>query len=128
MFSAATEGDVELVDYHVSRGVDVNYVHPEILGTALVASIMAEREQVALYLLDHGADPNSVSDFEGLTPLQAARRAGLSAVATKLLAMGVEESAVDPATAGWGTVASARDETHAAKSGSWLSRFWKRLG
>ena len=115
MFTAATEGDVDLVEYHVTRGVDVDYVHPEILGTALVASILARKEEVALYLLDHGANPNLVSDFEGLSPLQAARQAGLEAVESQLLGLGVEDVAVP--TAG---VAS-------TESKHWLSRLWERL-
>ena len=115
MFTAATEGDVDLVEYHVTRGVDVDYVHPEILGTALVASILARKEAVALYLLENGADPNLVSDFEGLSPLQATRQAGLEAVEKKLLALGVEEVAA-PAV----SVASTESE-------HWLSRIWRRL-
>ncbi|MEM6794814.1 MAG: ankyrin repeat domain-containing protein [Acidobacteriota bacterium] len=105
MFSAATEGDLDRVEYHVERGVDVDYVHPEILGTALVSSILAKREAVALYLLESGADPNLISDFEGLVPLQAARQAGLAAVEAKLLALGAREvaggAAVDAAPSGW---------------------------
>ena len=116
MFTAATEGDVDLVEYHVTRGVDIDYVHPEILGTALVASILARKEAVALYLLDNGADPNLVSDFEGLSPLQATRQAGLEAVESKLLGLGVEDVAAPAAS-----VAS-------TESKHWLSRLWKRLG
>ena len=115
MFTAATEGDVDLVEYHVTRGVDVDYVHPEILGTALVASILAQKEEVALYLLDNGADPNLVSDFEGLSPLHATRQAGLETVENKLLALGAEEVAAPMAS-----VASTESE-------HWLSRIWKRL-
>jgi len=33
MFAAAEAGDLDLVEYHVSRGVDVNYAHPEFLST-----------------------------------------------------------------------------------------------
>lgn len=111
MFSAATQGDLNLLEYHVDQGVDVNYVHPEFLGTALVSSILAKQEETALYLLDNGADPNLFSDLEELFPLQAARQAGLASVEAKLLAMGIEDvskvlevgiGATPPvATSGW---------------------------
>lgn len=115
MFKAATEGDLRTVEYHVSHGVDVNYVHPEILGTTLVASILAEREAVALFLLDHGADPNLLSDFEGLRPLQAARQVGLHKVADKLLDMGAEAVADETAS-----------EAPSAEAGA-FSKIWKKL-
>lgn len=116
MFRAATEGDLPLVEYHVRNAVDVNYVHPEILGTALVASIMAKREAVALFLLENGADPDLVSDFEGLTPLQASRQAGLGSVEAKLLELGAADVAVDVAP------------TASPSPTGWFSRLWKKLG
>lgn len=119
MFKAAEEGDLDLVEYHVEQGVDVNYVHPEILGTALVACILAKNEDVALYLLDHGADPNLVSDFEGLTPLQAARQAGLKPVVEKLLGMDAADVTEPVSTAA---------STAPPAAGGWFSRMWKRLG
>ena len=93
MFQAACEGDLPRVEYHISSGVDVNYVHPEILGTALVGSIMAKQESVALFLLEHGADPDLRSDFEGLTPIQAAREAVLGRVEARLMELGASEPA-----------------------------------
>ncbi|MEM8998297.1 MAG: ankyrin repeat domain-containing protein [Acidobacteriota bacterium] len=119
MFSAACEGDLALVEYHVERGVDVNYVHPEILGTALVACIQAGHEDVALYLIDHGADPNLVSEFEGLAPLDAARKAGSGRVEAKL----VERGAVARMSTPSGTSADG-----SAPSGGWLSRLWGGRG
>ena len=47
MFNAACAGDLDLVRYHVSNGVDVNYAHPEFLSTPLVASILARQEEAA---------------------------------------------------------------------------------
>jgi hypothetical protein len=89
MFDAALRGDLELVDYHVQAGVDVNYAHPEFLSTPLVAALLAQQEAVALYLLDAGADPRLPSEFDAMTPLQAARHAGLAVVESRLLALGV---------------------------------------
>lgn len=89
MFSAGCEGNLALVAYHVKSGVDVNYAHPEFLSTPLVAAILAGQEAVALYLLDHGANPALPSEFDAATPIQAARLMGLEAVEEKLYAKGV---------------------------------------
>ena len=88
MFHAACEGDLELVKYHVKSGADINYAHPEFLSTPLVASALARREEIALYLLEAGADPHLPSEFEGLTPLQAAQQGNLSALEARLRELG----------------------------------------
>lgn len=84
MFNAACEGDLALVQYHVEAGIDVDYAHPEFLSTPLVASIIAGQREVALYLLEHGANPSLGSEFDGLTPMQAALKHGQTAVAERL--------------------------------------------
>lgn len=101
MFNAACDGDLELVQYHVEAGVDIDYPHPEFLSTPLVASILARREAVALYLLEQGANPGQYSEFDGVTPMQAALSAGLPAVAAKLRALGASEPDRVPATKNW---------------------------
>ncbi|OSZ71233.1 ankyrin repeat domain-containing protein [Hydrogenophaga sp. IBVHS1] len=90
MFAAAEEGDLALLKYHVSRGVDVNYAHPEFLSTPLVATILAGQEEVAHFLLAAGADPTLHSEFDGLTPVQAARRVGWTGLEDKLVALGAQ--------------------------------------
>lgn len=90
MFNAGCEGDVALVRYHVQAGVDVNYAHPEFLSTPLVAAILAGQAEVALYLLEQGADPELPSEFDdGLRPLEAALRVDLEAVVRHLRERGV---------------------------------------
>jgi uncharacterized protein len=89
MFNAACEGNLALVEYHVREGTDVNYAHPEFLATPLVACILAGQSSIALFLLQHGANPHLLSEFDGLTPIQAARKAGLQDVEAKLVEMGV---------------------------------------
>lgn len=91
MFLAACDGDVELVRHHLSNGVDVDFAHPEFQSTALVASILAGREEVAHVLLDHGADPALRSELDDLTPVQAARQAGLAGLGDRLRAMGAPD-------------------------------------
>ncbi|MDT0184361.1 hypothetical protein Q9S36_29625 [Microbacterium sp. ARD31] len=83
-FAAACSGDVALVEHHLDAGVDVDFVHPELQSTALVAAIEERRSEVAVLLLDRGASPTLVSPLEGMTPLEAARAAGLTAVVDRL--------------------------------------------
>ncbi len=88
MFAAAEQGDLALVEYHVARGVDVNYAHPEFLSTPLVATILALQEDVAYFLLEAGADPTLHSEFDGLTPVQAARQVRWPGLEARLVALG----------------------------------------
>ncbi len=101
MFNAACDGDLELVEYHVQAGADVNYAHPEFLATPVVASILAGQSAVALRLLELGANPHLLSEFDGLTPLQAARRAGLADVEAQLLARGAKAPPDRGPARGW---------------------------
>ncbi|WP_413558170.1 ankyrin repeat domain-containing protein [Bdellovibrio sp. HCB209] len=73
MYGAAASGNLELVRYHIKNGVDPNYQHPEIMSTALVASIVGNHLEISLFLLEHGADPSLCSEFDNMTPLQAAK-------------------------------------------------------
>jgi ankyrin repeat protein len=84
MFTAAEAGDVALVTHHLAQGVDPDFVHAEFQSTALVAAILAGHAEVAQVLLDHGASPVLRSPLEGLTPLEAARQAGLTTIADRL--------------------------------------------
>jgi ankyrin repeat protein len=103
MFNAACEGDLELVKYHCKNGVDINYAHPEFLSTPLVACTLARHEEVALYLLESGANPHLPSEFDALTPLQAAQQANLPALEARLRHLGaVSPQPVAPkARQGW---------------------------
>jgi hypothetical protein len=51
---------------------------------ALVAAIQSGHADVALVLLDHGADPALRSPLEGMGPLEAAEAAGLDDVVARL--------------------------------------------
>ena len=90
---------VEVVD----NGVDVNYAHPEFLSTPLVACLLAGQEAIALYLLEHGANPHLHSEFDGMVPLQAARQAGLEKAESRLMALGATAPAPQrtPAPGRW---------------------------
>ena len=101
MFNAACDGDLALLEHHVKSGVDVNYAHPEFLATPLVASILAKQEGAALFLLAHGADPHLLSEFDGLTPAQAARQAGLVTLERRLRELGAVAPAAPPRPQPW---------------------------
>lgn len=101
LYQAGCEGDLALVEYHVKAGVDINYAHPEFLSTPLVAAILAGQTSVALYLLDHGAIPDLPSEFDAVTPIQAARQAGLTAVEDRLCALGAARPPEAPPRRGW---------------------------
>lgn len=91
-FRAACDGDLELVHHHLRSGVDVDFIHPELMSTALVAAIDAGRADVALVLLEHGADPALVSPLDGMGPLQAAQATGLADVAAWLRGRAAEHA------------------------------------
>ena len=76
LYAAAQTGDLALVRHHISADVNPNYQHPEIMCTPLVASLINGHDEIAHYLLAHGADPNLCSEFDSLTPLQAAQKHG----------------------------------------------------
>ncbi len=84
MFQAACDGDRDLVEFHVRTGVDVNYAHPEFMSTPLVACILAGQEEMALYLLDNGADPALHSLFDDMTPTQAASTMNMATLQGRL--------------------------------------------
>lgn len=88
LYAAAQAGDLARVRYHLTQGVDPNYQHPEVLCTPLVASLIHGHDEVALCLLEHGADPRLRSDFDDLTPLAAAQQHGRTALAQRLRALG----------------------------------------
>ncbi len=92
MYQATLAGDLALVRYHISAGVNPNYQHPEILCTPLVASLIHGHDEIAQYLLAQGADPNLRSELDGLTPLAAARKHGRGAIVTRLQQLGATDS------------------------------------
>jgi ankyrin repeat protein len=101
MFDAAVTGDLALVEYHVKAGVDINYAHPEFLSTPLVAAILARQEEVALFLLKSGANPNLPSEFDRATPIQAARQVGLPKLEEELIRLGATPLPPEPGRKHW---------------------------
>ncbi|WP_299899541.1 ankyrin repeat domain-containing protein [uncultured Aquimarina sp.] len=73
MLLASQTGDLELVKYYVTNGVDINYQHPEAMTTPLIESIRFGNLSIAKYLLEHGADINAKEGFSGDTALSLAK-------------------------------------------------------
>ncbi len=94
LYAAASNGDLDRVRYHLRAGVNPNYQHPEVLCTPLVASLIHGHDEVALCLLEQGADPRLRSDFDDMTPLEATRRHGRTAMVQHLQALGVKAEPV----------------------------------
>lgn len=92
-YRAAVAGDLALVEHHLSEGVQPDAQHPEILRTALVASVLEGHLAVARCLLEHGADPQRVSWMDELTPLEAARRSGQQEMVALLQGFGARDRA-----------------------------------
>ena len=61
--------------------------------TPLVASLVQGHDAVADFLLKHGASPHLRSDFDGLTPLEAARKHGRDVLVHRLLQLGAKDAA-----------------------------------
>ncbi|MCC5854076.1 MAG: hypothetical protein JJU10_00145 [Idiomarina sp.] len=91
LYSAALNGDLARVQYHLNAGVNPNYQHPEIMSTPLVASIIAGHEQVTACLLAHGADPNLFSTMDNLTPLEAVEKYPCAASLSRLQEAGAKQ-------------------------------------
>ena len=71
---AARNGDLQTASLLIKNGANVNDISEE--GSALVIATARGHEELALFLLEEGADPNISAD-DGLTPLHYSMRDGL---------------------------------------------------
>lgn len=71
----AQQGDVESARFLLDAGADVNSPHQE-HGSPLVIAIASGYKDLALFLLENGADPN-IADAWGITPLHFALHKGI---------------------------------------------------
>lgn len=72
MYVAVQRGDLELVKYHIKNGIDPNYQHPEILSLPLVTAIIEGHIEIAMFLLESGADVTITSYYDNMNAIQAA--------------------------------------------------------
>ncbi|KAH7019752.1 ankyrin repeat-containing domain protein [Ilyonectria destructans] len=70
ILEAATTGQKDIVELLLSFGADINYAPDEVYN-ALTGSCLSSDMDMAKFLLEHGADPNALSQ-ECVSPLSAA--------------------------------------------------------
>ncbi|KAK3988467.1 ankyrin repeat-containing domain protein [Cladorrhinum sp. PSN332] len=78
-----SEATLELIQYLVNHGPDINKAE----GSALLAAVAAARLDIVEFLLNKGADPNLYPEG-GESPLRLACRHGMTEIAKALLANG----------------------------------------
>ena len=88
-YQAVCDGDMRLVRHYIEAGIDVNYAHPEFFSTPLVAAIRNQREEVALFILQRGADPLRVSEVDGASPMDLLATSNLPRLQEQLDRMGI---------------------------------------
>ena len=55
---AANKGDIPIVKYLLSKGADINYVHPIAVHTAFILAALNSQEEMVKFLAKSGADVN----------------------------------------------------------------------
>jgi|GEM_PF-1212721 len=56
MFNAAVAEDMELLNFHIKMGIDIDYQHPEYLTSVFIETIRLNKLKAARFLLEKGAD------------------------------------------------------------------------
>lgn len=72
MYKAVQNNNLEVVQYYVKLGMDVNFQHAEIMTTVLIEAVRQGNFEIAQYLLNNGADLSIEEDFGGETALSLA--------------------------------------------------------
>mgnify|MGYP002655070218 CR=1 FL=1 len=55
---AANKGDIEIVKYLLSKGADINYVHPTAQHSAFMLAALHGQSEMVKFLAKNGADVN----------------------------------------------------------------------
>ena len=97
---AAGCGATACVRLLVARGGDADAAS-ETGATALHIAALEGHSQVVSLLLKAGANPRLFSEFDGMTPVQAARQAGLVALEAELVALGADPLPPPVPRQGW---------------------------
>jgi ankyrin repeat protein len=91
---AAQAGHVDMAEFLIAHGADVNAGHPQLGYTPLRQAVQYGKAEMAKYLLSKGAKVNA-TDTAGATPLHEAAWWGRADVAGVLIASGADVSARD---------------------------------
>jgi uncharacterized protein len=73
MFLGVETNDFDLVRYHISNKIDLNYQHPEFLTSALIESINRNHLEMMGFLLENGALPDLKEVFSNKSPMTIAK-------------------------------------------------------
>ncbi len=73
MFLGVQNNDLELVQFYIKMGIDINYQHPEFMTSPLIESISCRHPQMTAMLLQNGASPTIHEAGSNKSPLKIAR-------------------------------------------------------
>lgn len=76
MFRGVEQNDLELVEYYIRQGIDINFQHPEYFTGALFESIRRGYPEMTKLLLEHGAALNQTEMLTGIKPENLAKEKG----------------------------------------------------
>lgn len=76
LFKAVQVNDVELVEFYIGLGVDLNYQHPEFMTSALIESIRCRHIKIMNLLLKSGALPDEIEVESNKKPMLIAKEVG----------------------------------------------------
>ncbi|RME93085.1 MAG: glucan biosynthesis protein [Verrucomicrobia bacterium] len=89
VWEAVRSGDLGALEARLAEGLDLDTRHPQHGFTPLTWAALVGREDVARWLLDHGADVNA-RNRDGRTALHAAAFLGRTNIVELLLARGID--------------------------------------
>ncbi len=98
-FGACVEGQIDMMNFLLKKGADVNCIGDELGETPLMAAAQMGHSKAVEILLGHGADPN-VKTKEGKTALTLALEYHHPEIAAVLQQRGAKASILDAASAG----------------------------
>ncbi|MEM7297443.1 MAG: ankyrin repeat domain-containing protein [Bacteroidota bacterium] len=71
--SSVTNGDIDGVNYYLSAKIDVNFIHSEIMTSALIEAVRHDQLAIIRLLMENGANPKIASPM-GESPILLARQ------------------------------------------------------
>jgi len=76
MFKAVEQNDLELLDFYIRQGVDLNYQHPEYFTGPLFEGIRLGNIETVKRLLENGASVHEKEVMSGKNALELAKQKG----------------------------------------------------
>jgi ankyrin repeat protein len=76
MFKAVEQNDLELLDFYIRQGVDLNYQHPEYFTGPLFEGIRLGNYEMVKSLLEGGASVHEKEIMSGKNALELAEEKG----------------------------------------------------